>query len=153
MKGTFGVVLRHALIGVTLVASTLVLSGANAGASSIRVNDTANALPLCGVVKSKSVRVSSESGCVVRVLLGANVRFKLGSGFRWGDPVSSSRDVVVTTVSRDSIGVDAATVHAAKLGRATVQVTGVEWCKAGVACPDLALLWRLDVIVVKSFAT
>jgi hypothetical protein len=26
------------------------------------------------------------------------------------------------------------------------------WCKAGVACPDLALLWRLDVIVVKTFS-
>ena len=153
MKRTRRVVLRSALIGATLVASTVVLSGADAGASSIRVNDAANALPLCGVVKSKSVRVSSKNECVVRVLLGANVRFKLGSGFRWGNPVSTSRDVVVTTISRNSIGVDAATVHAAKLGRATVQVTGIESCKAGVACPDLALLWRLDVIVVKTFAS
>jgi hypothetical protein len=152
MKRTFGTLLRHALIGATLVASTLVLSGANASASSIKVNEAANALPLCGVVKSKSVRVSSKNECVVRVLLGANVRFVLGSGYRWGDPVSTSRDVVVTTVSRNSIGVDGATVHAAKLGRATVQVTGVVWCKAGVACPDLALLWRLDVIVVKTFS-
>jgi hypothetical protein len=152
MQRTFGTVLRHALIGATLVASTLVLSGANASASSIKVNEAANALPLCGVVKSKSVRVSSKNECVVRVLLGANVRFVLGSGYRWGDPVSTSRDVVVTTVSRNSIGVDGATVHAAKLGRATVQVTGVVWCKAGVACPDLALLWRLDVIVVKTFS-
>jgi hypothetical protein len=152
MQRTFGTVLRHALIGATLVASTLVLSGANASASSVKVNEAANALPLCGVVKSKSVRVSSKNECVVRVLLGANVRFVLGSGYRWGDPVSTSRDVVVTTVSRNSIGVDGATVHAAKLGRATVQVTGVVWCKAGVACPDLALLWRLDVIVVKTFS-
>ena len=152
MQRTFGTVLRHALIGATLVASTLVLSGANASASSIKVNEAANALPLCGVVKNKSVRVSSKNECVVRVLLGANVRFVLGSGYRWGDPVSTSRDVVVTTVSRNSIGVDGATVHAAKLGRATVQVTGVVWCKAGVACPDLALLWRLDVIVVKTFS-
>jgi hypothetical protein len=152
MKRTFGTLLRHALIGATLVASTLVLSGANASASSIKVNEAASALPLCGVVKSKSVRVSSKNECVVRVLLGANVRFVLGSGYRWGDPVSTSRDVVVTTVSRNSIGVDGATVHAAKLGRATVQVTGVVWCKAGVACPDLALLWRLDVIVVKTFS-
>ena len=152
MKRTFGTLLRHALIGATLVASTLVLSGANASASSVKVNEAANALPLCGVVKSKSVRVSSKNECVVRVLLGANVRFVLGSGYRWGDPVSTSRDVVVTTVSRNSIGVDGATVRAAKLGRATVQVTGVVWCKAGVACPDLALLWRLDVIVVKTFS-
>jgi|HubBroStandDraft_6_1064221.scaffolds.fasta_scaffold812413_2 hypothetical protein len=152
MQRTFGTVLRHALIGATLVASTLVLSGANASASSVKVNEAANALPLCGVVKSKSVRVSSKNECVVRVLLGANVRFVLGSGYRWGDPVSTSRDVVVTTVSRNSIGVDGATVRAAKLGRATVQVTGVVWCKAGVACPDLALLWRLDVIVVKTFS-
>jgi hypothetical protein len=153
MRGTFAAVLRHILVGVTLVASTLVLSGVDAGASSIRVNDAANALPSCGVVKSKSVRVSSTNVCVVRVLLGANVRFTLGSGFRWGNPVSTSRDVVVTTISRDAKGVDAATVHAAKIGRAIVEVTGVEFCNAGVACPDLALLWRLDVIVVKSFAS
>jgi hypothetical protein len=153
MKKTFGVVLRSTLISATLLASTVVLSGTDAGASSIRVSVAANALPLCGVVKSKSVRVSSKNECVVRVLLGDDVRFKLGSGFRWGDPVSSSRDVVVTSISRNSIGVDAATVHAVKLGRATVQVTGIESCKAGVACPDLALLWRLDVIVVKTFAS
>jgi hypothetical protein len=81
------------------------------------------------------------------------VSFKLSGHRRWGNPVSTSRDVVVTTISRNSIGVDGATVHGAKLGRAFVQVTGIEYCKVGVACPDLAMLWRLNVIVVKSFAT
>jgi hypothetical protein len=153
MRRTFGAFLRHVLLGVALVASTFALSNASAGASGIRVNEAASALPLCGVVKNPSVRVSSKNGCVVRVLLGANVRFRLGSGFRWGNPVSSSRDVVVRTISRDSIGVDGATLHAAKMGRATVQVTGIEYCKPDVACPDLALLWRLDVIVVKSISS
>jgi hypothetical protein len=153
MKGTCGAVLRHVLLGVVLTASTLIVSGSNAGAASITMNEVSSAKPLCGVVVNPSVRVSSKDTCVVHILLGANVRFKLGSGFRWGNPVSSSRAVVVTTMSRDSIGVDAATLHAAKIGSATVQATGIEYCKPDVACPDLALLWRLNVIVVKKLTS
>jgi len=151
MRATIGAALRHTLTGVALVASTLAFSNGGAGASSARTSGPNETLPPCGVVKSPSVRVSSKDQCVVHILLGHNVRFKLSSNFRWGNPVSSSRDVVVTTISRNSVGVNAATLHAAAIGRATVQVTGVENCKVGVACPDLALLWRLDVIVVKSF--
>jgi hypothetical protein len=153
MRGTFGAFRRHTRIAVALIATTLVLSSADAGASSPRVNLPAEVLPLCGIVKNPSVRVSSTDGCVVRILLGANAQFKLSGNFRWGNPVSSSRDVVVRSITHNSIGVDGATLHAAKVGRATVQVTGVEACKVGVACPDLALLQRLNVIVVRSFTS
>jgi hypothetical protein len=45
------------------------------------------------------------------------------------------------------MGVDAITLHAAAVGRATIRTTGTVYCKPGVACPDLALLWTLKVIV------
>ena len=67
--------------------------------------------------------------------------------------MSNSRAVVVTTISRDSIGVDAVTLHAAAIGRATIRTTGTVYCKPGVACPDLALLWTLRVIVTKAVST
>jgi len=33
--------------------------------------------------------------------------------------------------------------------RATIRVTGTVYCKPGVACPELALLWNLKVIVTR----
>jgi hypothetical protein len=81
------------------------------------------------------------------VRAGTNVRIKLRSGFRWGYPVSNSRAVVVTTISRNSIGVHDFTLHAAAVGRATIYVTGTVYCKPGVACQELSLLWTLKVIV------
>jgi hypothetical protein len=56
----------------------------------------------------------------------------------------------VTTISRNSITVTGATLHAAKIGHATIRATGTVYCKPGVACPDLALLWSLKVIVTKN---
>jgi hypothetical protein len=54
---------------------------------------------------------------------------------------------VVTNIAHGSMGVDAVTLHAAAVGRATIHTTGTVYCKPGVACPDLALLWSLRVIV------
>lgn len=75
------------------------------------------------------------------------MRIKLRSGFRWGYPVSNSRSVVVTLISLSSRGVNGATLHAASSGHATIHVTGTVYCKPGVMCPDLALLWSLKVVV------
>jgi hypothetical protein len=146
MKGTFGAVVRHSL-AVAAVTSSLFAAGSIAGAAS-----TTTTLPskasACGVVASPSVHfVSTESPCVIRVRVGTNVGIKLRSGFRWGYPVSNSRAVVVTTISRSSIGVTNFRLHAAAIGRATIHVTGTVYCKSGVACPELALLWTLKVIV------
>ena len=95
---------------------------------------------------------ATTNGCVITLRLGQSVRVRLRGGFRWGDPVSSSRDVVVSKVTRNSIGVDAMTLHAAAIGRATIRVIGTVYCKPGVACPDLALLGRITVIVEKASA-
>jgi hypothetical protein len=151
MKGTAGAFLRRPLIIATLALSILATSVSSVGATTTTVS---SAQKTCGVVANPAVHVVSKGSiCVISIRLGANVRVKLRSGFRWGYPVSNSRAVVVTTISRDSIGVDAVTLHAAAIGRATIHTTGTVYCKPGVACPDLALLWTLKVIVTKAVST
>jgi hypothetical protein len=147
MKGTFGLVCRP-LIVATLTLSFLATSVSTVGATSYTTTTNPSAQPICGVVANPSVHfVSKQSPCEIRVRRGTNVRIKLRSGFRWGYPISTSRAVVVKNISRDSVGVFAATLHAAATGRATIRTTGTVYCKSGVACPDLALLWSLEVIV------
>jgi uncharacterized membrane protein YdfJ with MMPL/SSD domain len=148
MKGTFGAFLRRPLIVAALLLTTLSTSVASAGATSVTTTTQASAQSICGIVANPAVHViSKNSPCVIRVRVGTNIRIKLRSGFRWGYPASNSRAVVVTTISRSSIGVSAATLHAAKVGHATIRTAGTVYCKPGVACPDLALLWSLKVIV------
>jgi hypothetical protein len=148
MKGTIGALLSRPLIIATLTLSILTTSVTSVGATTTTV---ASAQKTCGIVANPAVHVVSKgSTCVISVHLGANVRIKLRSGFRWGYPASNSRAVVVTTISLSSMGVDAVTLHAAAIGRATIRTTGTVYCKTGVACPDLALLWSLEVIVTKN---
>jgi hypothetical protein len=150
MKGTFGAFLRRPLIVAVFVLSTFATS-ASAGASSVTTTTKPSLQSVCDVVANPAVHVvSKNSPCVIRVKLGTTIRIKLRSGFRWGYPVSTSADVVVTTISRNSITVTGATLHAAKIGHATIRATGTVYCKPGVACPDLALLWSLKVIVTKN---
>jgi hypothetical protein len=149
MRGTYGAFLRRPLIAAALLLTMLATPLSTAGATSVTTTTQAkSAPPICGVVANPAVHVvSKDSPCVVRVRLGTNVRIKLLSGFRWGYLASSSRDVVVTAISRSSIGVNGATLHAAAIGRATIRSAGTVYCKPGVACPDLAMLWILKVIV------
>jgi hypothetical protein len=150
MKGTFGAFLRRPLIIATLTASILATSVTAVSATSVATAKV-NAPSVCGVVASPGIHfVSKGSPCVIRVRLGATVHLTFRSGFRWGYPASNSKSVVVTTISRTSRGVFAATLHAAALGHATVRASGTVACKPGVACPDLALLWTLKVIVTKN---
>jgi hypothetical protein len=143
MRGTFGTHLRRSLALTALLSSILVGTVTGAGATS-----TTSALSACGIVASPAVHlVSKSSPCVIKVGVGTNVRIKFRSGFRWGYPASTSKAVVVTTISRSSIGVNSATLHAAAVGHATIRATGTVACKPGVACPDLALLWIIKVIV------
>ncbi len=151
MKGTFGAFLRRPLIVAVFVLSTFATSASAGATSDSAKSEAASVQSVCGVVINSAVHVvSKNSPCVIRVKLGANVHIKLRSGFRWGYPVSNSPEVVVTSISRTSIGVNAATLHAAKIGHATIRATGTVYCKPGVACPDLALLWSLKVIVTKN---
>jgi hypothetical protein len=142
MRRTFGGCLRRSLAVAALLSSTLAVTVSGAGAS------TTSALAACGIVANPAVHVvSKDSPCAIRVSVGTNVRIKLRSGFRWGYPLSTSKAVVVTTISRSSTGVNAATLHAAAVGHAIIRVTGTVSCKPGVACPDLALLWMLKITV------
>jgi len=151
MRGTSGAIRRRPLIIATLMLSILATSVTNVGATTTTVP---SAQKICGVVANPAVHVVSKgSTCVISVHVGTNVRIKLRPGFRWGYPMSNSRAVVVTTISLDSLGVDAVTIHAAAVGRATIRTTGTIYCKTGVACPDLALLWSLQVIVTKIAST
>jgi hypothetical protein len=135
------------LIIATLLASILVTTVSSVGATSYPTTTVAN-IPTCGLVANPSVHiVSSGSICVISMRVGVNARIKMRSGFRWGHPVSNSKAVVVTKIARDTEGVDAVTLHAAAVGHATVRTTGTVYCRPGVACPDLALLWSLKVIV------
>jgi hypothetical protein len=154
MKGTDGAFLRRPLIIATLVLSLAATTVTTVGATSVTTTTMSSAAKYCGVVANPSVRVVTKgSPCVIDLRLGAHVRIKFRSGFRWGYPVSDSRAVAVTAISRDSIGVVAVTLHAAALGQALLRTTGTIYCKPGRACPDLALLWSLKVIVTKSVAT
>ncbi len=146
MKGTEGAFLRRPLIISTLALAFLVPSVSSAGASV--TTTTLSSAQRCGVVANPKVHINaSGSICVISMKVGVNARIKLRSGFRWGDPRSNSKDVVVTKIAHGSMGVDAITLHAAAVGRATIRTTGTVYCKPGVACPDLALLWTLKVIV------
>ncbi|MGD0852852.1 MAG: hypothetical protein ABSA07_05765 [Acidimicrobiales bacterium] len=145
MSRTLGTHLRYALAVAALLASSFAMVTSTAGATS---TTEPSAFPVCGIVPNPAVHiVSSGSPCVIRVRVGTNVHIKFRTGFRWGDPVSSSKAVVVTTISRYLIGVDAATLHAAAVGQAFIRTTGTVACRPGVACPQLALLWILKVIV------
>jgi hypothetical protein len=148
MKGTDIALIRRPLIATAVLLSILALSDTPVGATSTTTTQAPSTQLTCGVVKSPAVHfVSKGSPCVIRVRVGTNVRIKLRSGFRWGYPVSNSRAVVVTQISLSSRGVNGATLHAASNGHATIHVTGTVSCKPGVACPNLALLWSLKVVV------
>jgi hypothetical protein len=148
MKGSFGAKVCGPLTVAILTLSFLAASITSAGAASVTTTTTPSVQTLCGVVANPKVHfVSKQLPCVIRVHPGTNVRIRLRTGFRWGYPTSSSRAVIVTNISRDSVGVVAATLHASVSGRATIRTTGTVYCMPGVACPDLALLWSLEVIV------
>ncbi|HUZ42556.1 MAG TPA: hypothetical protein VMU68_14330 [Acidimicrobiales bacterium] len=147
MKGTFGTFLGRALIVTAFTVSTIAWTGSEVRAS------TPHATPgqsTCDIVLNPSVRIVSKTPCVVQIRLGGNARLNLSTGFRWGNPTSTSRAVKVTSISRDSIGVFSAVLHAANVGRATIHDTGTESCKPGVMCPDLAILWTLRIVVTKT---
>jgi hypothetical protein len=146
MKGTTGAVLRRPLIIAVLVLTMFATTVSGAGASTVTTTTVASRSE-CGILTSPTI---TTTGCTITLRLGQSIRVKLAGGFRWGYPVSSSRDVVVSKVTRNSIGVDAMTLHAVVVGRATIHMTGTVYCKPGVACPDLALLGRITVIVKKA---
>lgn len=148
MKRVFDTSVRRPLIALLLMVSMFVTSGSIASATSVTTTTLATPLTTCGVVASPAVHfVSKGSPCEIRVRVGTNVRIRFRTGLHWSNPVSNSRAVAVIVISRSSIGVNAATLHAATMGRARIVATGTVYCKPGTMCPDLAMLWSLEVIV------
>jgi hypothetical protein len=148
MKGTHRAFLRRPVIIATLMVSLFATSVTSVGATSVTTTTISSAQRICGVVPNPSVRVVSKgSPCVISVRRGGNVRIKFRSGFRWGYPTSNSKSVVLTNISRNSIGVISVILHAAAIGHALIRTTGTVYCKTGRVCPDLALLWSLKITV------
>lgn len=147
MKENLGTLLGRALIVTALTVSTIAWTSSEVRASTPHATAGQST---CDIVMNPSVRIESKIPCVVEIRLGGNARLNLSTGFRWGDPTSTSSAVKVTSISRDSIGVISAVLHAAKVGRATIHDTGTESCNPGVMCPDLAILWTLRIVVTKT---
>jgi hypothetical protein len=147
MKGTLRTFLSRALLVTAFTVSTMAWASAGAHASTPRVTPGQST---CDVVMNPSVRLVSKIPCVVQIRLSANARLNLRTGFRWGDPTSSSSAVKVTSISRNSVGVFSAVLRASKVGRATIRDTGTESCNPGVMCPDIAILWTLKIVVTQT---
>lgn len=139
---------RAGALAALLAGSLVGASGAPAPAAT-----TASAPTACGVAPGGAWRIlSTSTPCRIEVAVGARVPFRLSTSFRWSAPRSSSRAVTVTSnapATRGLIG----TIHALRVGQARLTATGVMVCAPGRACPDLAMLWQLDVTVVAHLAS
>jgi hypothetical protein len=147
MKGALGTFLGRALLVTALTLPTMALTSTGAHALTSRATPGQST---CDLVMNSSVRIESKIPCVVEIRLNGSVRLNLSTGFRWGTPISMSHSVTVTAVSRNTVGVYSAVLHAASVGRATIHDTGTEACSTGVMCPDLAILWTLKIVVTKT---
>jgi hypothetical protein len=108
----------------------------------------------CGVAQSAVVRVvSADSPCTVAARVGGSFEIVLRTGWRWGTPVSNSKAVIVSQLTKTSKGVASAVLTATSVGAATITVTGTIYCAPNKVCPDLAMLWTLKVLVTKTSAT
>ena len=102
----------------------------------------------CGVVPSGQVRVLSRvEPCVMVVAVGHSFRLSLSANLRWSDLHASSSALSESVTAGPAGGGLGALVSAHRTGRATLVATGVMVCATGVACPALARLWSLVVLV------
>jgi hypothetical protein len=83
----------------------------------------------------------------VTTRVGDVIHLRLDPGFIWGDPESSAKTVAVEGIVRSDGGGLLADVHAVSSGQAVVMTSGTVACTLGEACPQLARLWELDVVV------
>jgi hypothetical protein len=107
----------------------------------------------CGVAASDLVRVvTTDSPCTVATHVGGSFEIVLRSGWTWGTPQSNSKSIIISDVEKSSMGVASAVLTATSVGVATIHTTGTFYCAKGTVCPELAMLWTLQVIVTKSAA-
>ena len=102
----------------------------------------------CGLVNAGQPRVLSASEpCIVVTGVHGSFRVSLPIGFHWGAITSTSPVVKVVSGSSPVAGGLKATVTGVRTGRATLHSTGTMVCPDNVACPALARLWSLVVLV------
>lgn len=142
--------LRRALLVATVGLASFSFATPIASAATTSTTLATRATATCGVVPSTVVRVlSADSPCTVATHVSASFEILLKSGWRWGTPVSSSKSVIVSQLTKTSKGVTSAVLTATSQGVATITSTGTIYCAPDKACPGLAMLWTLHVIVTK----
>ncbi len=135
---------RLLLAAVLAVASCLAAPIAVSGVA----GSSTNPATACGVASGSRWRITSTvAPCQVVVVVGASVPIHLSTSFKWSAPRSTTGAVRVTS-TRPAAGGLTGTLHARRVGSASVTAAGVMVCAPGEVCPDLALLWRLKVTVV-----
>jgi len=137
----------HAVLLVAAIALTSAPPALAAARS--RVQTTASlSTSTCGLDNTARSRVLSASDpCIVVTGVHQSFRVSLPSGFHWGAVTSTSRAVKVTSSTSPATGGLKATVTGLRVGLATLHSSGSMVCPPGVACPALARLWSLVVLV------
>ena len=147
----------RALVGAVALAGALVapgISSATQRPSGSMSLAQAHLTSTCGVRASATLRIIMQpEPCTLVVTLSSSFTIDLDPGFRWATPHSSSTSLKVTRVTRSSAQRVSATVTARALGRATLTSEGAIICPAGQACPALARLWVVKVVVVRSLSS
>ncbi len=143
-------------IAAAVIASFTMLPFAGASSSTTTTSPTSStpsapSMADCGVASSDVVRVvSSDSPCTVATQVGSSFEVVLRTGWRWSTPTSDSKSVLIAQTTSTSQGVASVVLTAVSAGVANIHVTGTIYCAPGKACPDLAMLWTLRVIVTTS---
>ncbi len=103
---------------------------------------------LCDIKPNPDVTFISTTGlCSVTTHVGVTIHADLAAGYNWSNPASTAAAIEVSSIERPSGGGLDADLYALHGGQAVITATGTVACAPGVACPALALLWRLDVNV------
>jgi hypothetical protein len=153
MKAT-GVLRGRRLLFAAAILMPLITLAPVASASTTTTTVAPTTSSLCGVAASDVVRVvTADPPCTVATHVGGSFEIVLRSGWRWGTPVSSSKSIIVTDITKSSMGVASAVLTATSVGAAAITVAGTIYCAKGTVCPELAMLWTLKVLVAKSAST
>jgi len=107
----------------------------------------APATPPCGVRPGAGVTVSGSPSCLVTLDVGTTFVIELGSGLQWSGLHSTSPAVAVSNQVAVTGGGLTATATATAPGSATLSAYGAPICAPGTACPQIVMLWTLDVVV------
>jgi hypothetical protein len=142
-------IVRSVAAGLALGLVLWSSSALSRSTSSASASATSSSLTVaCGVVPGTQFRVISRTEtCVITLAVRHSFSLSLSSGFRWSGLHASSPALVQSASSGPPNGGLTSLITAKKVGRVTLQAMGVMVCAPGVACPELARLWSLVVLV------